>query len=204
MGGGVGKVVGGGVGKVVGGAVGEAVETRWTKGGVEPETPETKKKRGLFGGFKKEKSQTPNWHSSTNSLDSELNDNHHNQTPNPKPKNNKQNEMAICEEPKIQDEANTVKKMVGDYLDIVHTTMMDLAPKYIMHFLVRALQKYLDDDMLLAKLLKLHSTEEGVDQLMQWEAGSQVSRLLADREAIREALDVVAGYSQNQETVTTG
>ena len=78
------------------------------------------------------------------------------------------------------------------------------AAQAIFPTLSRALQKYLDDDMLLAKLLKLHSTEEGVDQLMQWEAGSQVSRLLADREAIREALDVVAGYSQNQETVTTG
>ena len=97
-----------------------------------------------------------------------------------------------------------VKIMVGDYLTIVHTTMMDLAPKYIIHFLVRALQKYLDDDMLLGKLLKLHSTEEDVDQLMQWEAGTQVSRLLADRKALREALEVVAGFSQNQETATTG
>ena len=77
--------------------------------------------------------------------------------------------------------------------------MMDLAPKYIVHFLVQALQKYLEEDIL-GKLLELHSTKESVDQLMQWDAGSQVSELLADRRAIREALEVVAGYSQNRET----
>merc|ERR1712130_397736 len=206
VGGGVGKVVGGGVGKAVGGAVGESVETHWTKGGVEPATPETKKKRGVFDKvFKKEKSPPPAWYSSTNSLDSEANISHHSQTTNPKLKDKskqKAGEKAICEETKIQDEAKTVMSMVRSYLDIVHTTMMDLAPKYIVHFLVRALQKYLEEDIL-GKLLELHSNKEGVDQLMQWNAGSQVSELLADRKAIREALEVVAGYSQNRETVTT-
>ena len=104
--------------------------------------------------------------------------------------------MAICGEERIQTQASTVKRMVGDYLEIVHITMRDLAPKYIMYSLVLALQNYLDDE-LVGDLLKRHPTAEAIEQLMQWENSGQVPGLLASKEAVCQALEVVGKFSQN-------
>ena len=214
-GGPVGGALGGGVGKIVGGAVGGAVGEKLgdklgesKQGSFEALTPETKKKGGwLKNGFKKEKSPIT-WYASTQSPSSVPDNNH--VTSNAKPKNSlpvsketEARDMAILKEPKIKKEANMVKKMVGDYLEIVHTTMRDLVPKYIMSSLVMKLRDYLDYK-LLGELLKRHANEDAVNQLMQWQESSQVSRLLAGRETIYQALEVVAEFSQNKETVTAG
>ena len=100
-----------------------------------------------------------------------------------------------------------MKKMVGDYLEIVHITMRDQAPKYIMYSLVQALQDYLRYDMI-DDLLDRHPTKKEREKLVQWEESSQVWRLLANKEAIRQALQVVDSFSQMklhfEETAITG
>ena len=87
-----------------------------------------------------------------------------------------------------------MKTMVGEYLEIVHIIMKDQAPKYIMFALVQALQDYLKYDML-NDLLEGHPTKEDREKLVEWEESSQVLKLLANKEAIRQALQVVDGFS---------
>ena len=212
VGGPVGGVVGGGVGKVAGGAVGEAVGEKLSEGRrgaddyIEDQSPEVKKKGRWLNGKKSALnglSKLSSKYQSTQSLFHIEPDTTYKQqgslqeqpaktkTRVPESKESK----AISREPKIQSEVEMVKRMVGDYLDIVHIIMRDQAPKYIMFSLVQALQEYLEEDMA-DELLKQHPSMEEQEKLTQWEVTDQVSKLLKDKEAIRRAMEVVAGFSQ--------
>ena len=215
VGGGMGKIVGGEVGKAVGGAVGDKMGDgrRGADDNIEAPSPETKKKGGWLNGKKlgglyktgSKYESTPSLspepdnrqqvaHATTNNTSKP----HRHPPPPPNRKTpvrvSKENE-AISKEPKIREEAKTVKEMVGDYLEIVHIIMRDQAPKYIMFSLVQALQDYLKYNIL-NDLLERHPTKKEWEKLVQWEESSQVARLLTNKEEIRQALEVVDGFSQ--------
>ena len=134
---------------------------------------------------------------STQSLDSETKSS----TKFPKPwrhapglPKSRKGEEAIRKEPEIQGEAKTVKKMLRDYIAIVHESMMDKTPKFIMFALVLALQNYLKED-LDDDLNESHPTEVEKKKLLQWEECKEVTKLLEEREAIGKALEIVRGLA---------
>ena len=81
----------------------------------------------------------------------------------------------------IKEEANEVKKFVGNYMEIVDTTIRDMTPKYIMCSLVGALQDYVKDE-LTSDLLEGRSSPEAQQELLKWEESSRVPELLKIRD----------------------
>ena len=193
----VGEGIGKGIGATVGGVVGEKIATRGEADDtLKASTPtDTNKKGGFWSGMKGKKSGSK--YESTQSLDSETKSS----TKFPKPwrhapglPKSRKGEEAIRKEPEIQGEAKTVKKMLRDYIAIVHESMMDKTPKFIMFALVLALQNYvkedLDDD-----LNESNPTEVEKKKLLQWEECEEVTKLLEKREAIGKALETVLGFA---------
>ena len=87
-----------------------------------------------------------------------------------------------------------MKKMLRDYIAIVHESMMDKTPKFIMFALVLALQNYLKED-LDDDLNESHPTEVEKKKLLQWKECEEVTKLLEKREAISKALETVRGFA---------
>ena len=95
----------------------------------------------------------------------------------------------------IQEQANTLKRMVGDYMEITDTAIRDLAPKYIMLSLVSALQDYVREE-LLGDLLEEHSGPEAKQALVRRQESSKVPELLAARDALSQAMQVLGRVTQ--------
>ena len=87
----------------------------------------------------------------------------------------------------IQDQSNSLKRMVGRYLEIADITIQDMTPKYIMLSLVDALQDYVKEE-LLGELLAERTPEEQEGLVERVDTTGKVGKLLTTQEAIRQAL----------------
>ena len=85
----------------------------------------------------------------------------------------------------IQEQTSSLKRMVEEYLRITDTTIRDLAPKYVMLSLVNGVQDYVREE------LPGDLVEAGED-LVERADGGRVGELLGARQAVTQALAVLA------------
>ena len=96
----------------------------------------------------------------------------------------------------IKDRTSIMVQMVSKYMEVVHASMLDMAPKYICMSLLKATlnysQKYLAGD-----ILSMGITEEEIETLMDTSAEDKrrIDQLKATKRATEEALEIISDMS---------
>ena len=112
----------------------------------------------------------------------------------PKPKDNCA--KAILGNQLIQDQSSSLKRLVGEYIEIIDITIQDITPKYVMFSLVNAMQEYVRED-LLGDLMQDWSTAEAQEELVKREDKSgEINQLLAKQSAIKQAIEKLSKLSR--------
>jgi len=96
----------------------------------------------------------------------------------------------------IQEQTNSLKRMVNDYLNITDRTIRDMAPKYIMYSLVLACKHYVKEE-LMGDLMQARPSKEDKEKLVERGDGSKsrIAELLAAQDAIKQAMNVLVRLS---------
>ena len=102
---------------------------------------------------------------------------------------------AILGNQLIQDQSNSLKRLVGEYIQITDITIQDITPKYVMHSLVNAMLEYVRED-LLGDLMRERCTVEAQEELVRREENSEViHELVAKQLAIKLAMEKISKLS---------
>ena len=102
---------------------------------------------------------------------------------------------AILGNQLIQDQSNSLKRLVGEYIQITDITIQDITPKYVMHSLVNAMLEYVRED-LLGDLMRERCTMEAQEELVRREENSEViHELVAKQLAIKLAMEKISKLS---------
>jgi len=103
---------------------------------------------------------------------------------------------AILGNQLIQDQSSSLKRLVGEYIEIIDITIQDITPKYVMFSLVNAMQEYVRED-LLGDLMQDWSTVEAQEELVKREDKSgEIKQLLAKQSAIKQAIEKLSKLSR--------
>ena len=104
--------------------------------------------------------------------------------------------QEVKSDPNIQDNTDLVVIMVQEYMKVVHDSILDMTPKFIIMSLLQATMKYAQES-LTGDLLPVGTTQEQFDLLTETAAEDKrrLEEILAKKKATEEALEIVTSIS---------
>lgn len=120
----------------------------------------------------------------------------------------KMDQDKVLSAPFFREHTDLTHDMVKKYMDIIHVTMCDMGPKFMIMSLVKAVIRYIKQE-LLGELLHERKSEEDIKKLMETgpEEKKRMEKLTQNLQSVKEALGFVKQISDETydfETVTQG
>ena len=109
--------------------------------------------------------------------------------------------QEVLNDSDINGKSYTVEQMVGKYMEVVHTSILDMAPKYIIMSLVQETIRYAKED-LSGDLLPMGITPKKVSALMETspEDKRRLEQVKTTKAATEHALSIVQRVSNDEIT----